>query len=73
MASCKKVPKFDFQSQFSMSKIIPIFLVFLLKNTNLGAHFFVIDIEFLNHFIAQFLTDRHYSNYLKLVISFDYS
>ena len=26
MASCQKVPKFDFQSQFSMSKIIRIFL-----------------------------------------------
>ena len=34
-----EVPKFDFQSQFSMSKIIRIFLnFFLLKNTNLGAH-----------------------------------
>ena len=28
MASCQKVPKFDFQSQFSMSKIIRIFLIF---------------------------------------------
>ena len=28
MASCQKVPKFDFQSQFSMSKIIRIFLNF---------------------------------------------
>jgi len=25
---CQKVPKFDFQSQFSMSKIIGIFLIF---------------------------------------------
>ena len=34
---------FDFQSQFSMSKIIGIFLIFfllLLKNTNLTAVFF---------------------------------
>ena len=28
MASCQKVPKFDFQSQFSMSKIVRIFLNF---------------------------------------------
>ena len=28
MESCQKVPKFDFQSQFSMSKIIGIFLNF---------------------------------------------
>ena len=36
-----KVPKFDFQSQFSMSKITAIFLnLFSLNDTNLGAHFF---------------------------------
>ena len=40
--SCRKVPKFDFQSQFSMSKITAIFLnLFSLNNTNLGAHFFI--------------------------------
>ena len=40
MASCQKVPKFDFQCQFSMSNIIQTFLIFFsLKNTNLGAHF----------------------------------
>jgi len=34
-----KMPKFDFQSQFSTSKIILIFPnVFSLKNINLGAH-----------------------------------
>ena len=33
-----KVPKLDFQSQFSVSKIIQIFLV-ALKNMNLGADF----------------------------------
>ncbi len=39
-----KSAKFDFQSQFSMSKILRVFLNFFsLKNTNLGA-FFVIDI-----------------------------
>ena len=38
-----KVPKFDFQSQFCMSKIIRIFLnFFLLKNINLGAHFLLL-------------------------------
>ena len=38
--SGQKVPKFDFQSQFSTSKIIRIFLKkILLKNINLGAHF----------------------------------
>ena len=37
--SGEKVPKFDFQSQFSMPKIILIFLNFFsLKNVNLGAH-----------------------------------
>ena len=35
-----KVPKFDFQSQFSLSKIIRILINFYsLKNINLGAHF----------------------------------
>ena len=34
MGRCHKVPKFDFQSQFSMSKIIGIFL-------NLGAHLII--------------------------------
>ena len=35
MGSCQKVPKFDFQSQFSMSKIIGIFLIFFsFKNIN---------------------------------------
>ena len=37
------MPKFDFQSQFSTSKIIPIFLIFLsLKNTNLGVYFLLL-------------------------------
>jgi hypothetical protein len=40
---CQKVPKSDFQSQFSMSKIIGIFLNFFsLKNINLGTHFLLI-------------------------------
>ena len=37
--SWQKMPISDFQSDFSMSKIIRIFLIFFsLKNTNLGAH-----------------------------------
>ena len=56
LGRCQKVPKFDFHSQFSMSKIIGIFLNFFfqLKNTILGAHFFI-DIfwyhQSLNYFI----------------------
>jgi hypothetical protein len=38
----REVPKLDFESGFSMSKFIKIFLIFSLKNKNLGAHFFVI-------------------------------
>ena len=40
VASCQKVAKFDFQSQFYMSKIIRNF--FSLKNPNLGAHFWLL-------------------------------
>ena len=41
--SGQKVPKFDFQSQFCMSKIIWIFMFFFsLKNTNLEAHFLLL-------------------------------
>ena len=41
MGRCQIVPKFDFQRQFSTSKIIWIFLNFFfsLKNINLGTHF----------------------------------
>ena len=43
--SRQKVPKSDFQSQFSTSKITRIFLkIFLLKNINLGAHFLFLPI-----------------------------
>ena len=43
MGRCQKVPKFDFQSQFSMSKIIRIFLIFFsLKNINFVAHFLLL-------------------------------
>ena len=37
------MPKFSFQSQYFMTKIIRIFLIFFsLKNTNLGAHFLLL-------------------------------
>ena len=36
-ASCQKVPKFDFQSQFSMSKIIRIFHKFIELPTALSS------------------------------------
>ena len=43
LGRCQKMPKLDFQSQFSMSKIIRIIRIFLifvsLKNTNLEALF----------------------------------
>ena len=45
---CQKMPKFDYQSQFSMSKIIGIWVsptlshFFSLKNINLGAHFLLL-------------------------------
>ena len=40
-----KVPKFDFQSQFSMSKIIRIFLnFFFIEEYQFRSTFFVIDI-----------------------------
>jgi hypothetical protein len=43
MASCQKVPKFDFESQFSMSKSFESFSIFFsLKNTNLGAQFLLL-------------------------------
>ena len=43
MGRCQKVPKFDFQSQFSMSKIIWIFLN-LLSYKNIKNIIFFIDI-----------------------------
>ena len=37
---CQKVPKLDFQCEFSMLKIIQIFQIFFsMKNKKLGAHF----------------------------------
>ena len=44
MASCQKVPKFDFQSQISMSKIIRIFLnFFFIEEYQFRGMFFVVD------------------------------
>ena len=41
MVSCQKVPKFDFQSQFSMSKIIWIFLnLFFIEEYQFRSTFF---------------------------------
>ena len=56
MASCQKVPKFDFQRQFSMSKIIWIFLnFFFIEDYEFRNIFFVIDIswkvQILKHFV----------------------
>ena len=43
LQSCQKVQKTDFQSQFSMSTIIRIVLIFFsLKNINLGEQFLVL-------------------------------
>ena len=43
LPACRKVRKMDFQSQFSMSKIIRIFLnFFFIDNTNLEAHFLLL-------------------------------
>ena len=50
-----EVPKLEFQSEFSMSKIIRIFLIFSLKNKNLGAHFLLKRIFGSFNFKATFL------------------
>ena len=56
MGRCQKLSKFDFQSQFSMSKIIGSFWFFFHCRIWIKEHIFcVIDIfwlhQFLNHFI----------------------
>ena len=78
MESYQKVPKFDFQSQFSMAKIIGIFLIFSLKDTNLGAHFLLMTaFDNINFWITLF--SEMMSNFQQLaiisimIISFDYS
>ena len=42
MASCQKVPKFYFQSQFSMSKIIRLFLIFFIEDYQSRSTFFLL-------------------------------
>jgi hypothetical protein len=43
MGRSQKEQKFDFKSQFSMSKIIRIFFIFFsLKNINLGSQFLLL-------------------------------
>ena len=45
MGRCRKVPKFDFQSQFSMTKIIQIFLTYFFHwRIQIQEHIFFIDI-----------------------------
>ena len=54
--SRQKVPKSDFLSQFSMSKVIRIFLIFFsLKNISLEEGFFAIVIFFKLHFLNHFV------------------
>ena len=51
MGLCQKVPKFDFQSQFSLSKIIWIFLNFFIEQYNFWSTFLQLtffDINFKN-------------------------
>ena len=60
MGRCQKVPKFDFQIQFSMSKIIGIFLFFSVNNTSLfRSTSFIIEIcwrhPLLNHTITKMM------------------
>ena len=59
---CQKGPKFDFQSQFSMSWVIGIFLnYFFIKDYQFRNTFFVFDTfwyhQFLNHFITKMMTN----------------
>ena len=68
MGRCQKVPTFDFQSQFSMTKIIEIFFNFFSrKNINLAAHFYL-SLYFSND--PQFLTAHIYTNSQNSIIFF---
>ena len=78
LASWQKVPKLDVQNEFSMSKIIGIFLIFSLKDTNLGAHFLIMtSFDDINFWITLF--SEMMSNFQQLaiipiiIISFDYN
>ena len=77
MASCQKVPKFDFQSQFSMSKITWIFLNFFHWRIPIQEHIFCYCHFLINHFWffllqndALFLIARHWSKTQNSIISF---
>ena len=71
--ACRKVRKMDFQSQFSMSKIIRTFLNFFfsLKNTNLEAHFLLLaffdEINFLTTLLLKL--DQMFDEVAKLIKS----
>ena len=53
MGRCQKVAKFDFQSQFSMSKIIQLFLIFFIEEYQC-AHFLLLTF-FDNIFITKMM------------------
>ena len=58
MASRQNVPKFDFENQFSMSKIIQIFLnSFSMKHINLGAYFLLLTFFDTINFSITFITN----------------
>ena len=64
---CQKVPKSDFQSQFSTSKLLWIFLEkFWLKNINLGAIFL-----FLSIFCSTKIERLLVLKFLKILAFFD--
>ena len=68
VGSCQKVPKFDFQSQFSMSKIIQIFSFFALKNTNLGAHFLLfIEIFWQHQFLILYTSLENFTTGIAII------
>ena len=59
MGRCQKVPKFDFQSQFSTSKIIGIFLIFFfIEEYQFRSTFFVIDIFITSIFKSLYFLTR---------------
>ena len=69
MGSCQKVPKIDFQSQFSMSKIIGIFLnLFFIEEYQLRSTFVFIDIFWLNQILKPFIT-KMMPNFWQLAIT----
>ena len=75
---CQKVQKFNFQSQFCVSKIIQTFsILFSLKNTNLAANFLLL--TFFGNIVSKIILllnwcpifdNCHYTNSQNLLISF---